>query len=143
MSGLSAKFSCSGQLDNLAVATEFVEGQAELYGLDTAKTLGLLLALEEAFVNICSYAYSDGAGEIELACGGEGDVFILEIADSGRPFDVLALPEPDTTLSIDDREIGGLGVLLIRRLTDAVSYRRENNRNILRMLLYRPEGGVP
>lgn len=124
---------CTAVLDNLAPATEFVEECAERCGLPQKKIYALALTLEEAFVNICSYAYPDGAGDAEISCGVDGDFFVLEIADSGSPFDVLSLPDPDTTLGIMEREIGGLGVHFIRTLSDSVSYRRENEQNILRM----------
>ena len=63
----------------------------------------------------------------------------MEITDQGMPFDVLSLPDPDTTPDIMERKIGGLGVYFIRKLTDEVSYRREDGRNILRLLLRRPK----
>lgn len=137
------KMHCAASLEKLNVLTEFVEECADRFGLDTKKKFGLLVAVEEAFVNICSYAYPDGAGETEISCATDGDVFVFEIADSGSPFDVLSLPDPDTTLDIMDREIGGLGVYFIRRLTDDVSYRRENGKNILRMALKRTQAGNP
>jgi serine/threonine-protein kinase RsbW len=133
----SGKIQCAAKIDKLNEVIEFVEDSADRFGLETKKKFGLLVAVEEAFVNICSYAYPAGEGQVEVCCGGEGDSFVLEIADSGDPFDVLSLPDPDTTLDIMDREIGGLGVYFIRRLTDEVSYRRENGQNILRMALKR------
>ncbi|MFH7325854.1 ATP-binding protein [Desulfurivibrio sp. C05AmB] len=120
-------------LENLALATEFVEECANRSGLDQRKKYALALVLEEAFVNICSYAYPGSAGDAEISCGEDGGVFVLEIADSGNPFDVLSLPDPDTKLGIMERKIGGLGVHLIRKLSDSVSYCRENERNVLRM----------
>lgn len=124
---------CAAVLDNLASAIEFVEECADRSDLHESKKYAPALVLEEAFVNICSYAYPDGAGDAEISCGGDGNVFVLEIADRGSPFDVLSLPDPDITLGIMEREIGGLGVHFIRKLSDSVSYRRENDRNILRM----------
>lgn len=129
------KMVCTAELENLPLATGFVEQRADHLGLAAKKKFGLLLALEEAFVNICSYAYPDGEGEVELGCGADEQDFVLEIADKGRPFDILALPEPDTSLDVTERGIGGLGVYFIRRLTDQVSYRRQRGRNILRMVL--------
>ena len=131
---------CAAKVENLAVLTDFVEECADRFGLEIKKKFGLLIAVEEAFVNICSYAYPDGAGLAEVSCGMNGDGFVLEIADRGMPFDVLSLPDPDTTLDLMERPIGGLGVYFIRRLTDDVSYRRENGRNILRMVL---AGSIP
>jgi anti-sigma regulatory factor (Ser/Thr protein kinase) len=136
MSLTSDKIQCVAKVENLNQVTDFVEECADRFGLETKKKFGLLVAVEEAFVNICSYAYPDGEGEAEVCCRADGEAFVLEIADKGSPFDVLSLPDPDTTLDIMDREIGGLGVYFIRRLTDDVSYRRENGRNILRLGLY-------
>jgi anti-sigma regulatory factor (Ser/Thr protein kinase) len=124
-------------VENLNELTGFVEECADGSGLDTNKKFSLLIAVEEAFVNICSYAYPDGTGVAELSCGADGAAFVLEIADNGKPFDVLSLPDPDTTLDIMEREIGGLGVHFIRKLSDDVSYRRENGQNILRMVFNR------
>lgn len=132
---------CAAHVENLPLLSEFVEQRADRFGLETKKKIGLLVALEEAFVNVCSYAYPAGEGEVELACGAQDDAFVLEIADKGRPFDVLSLPDPDTGLGIMEREIGGLGVYFIRSLTDDVSYRRENGQNILRLVLRRAELG--
>lgn len=133
---------CAATVENLALVTEFVEAAADRFGLDTKKKFGALVALEEAFINICSYAYPNGEGEAELACGDDGDAFLLEIADKGAPFDVLSLPEPDTSLDIMDREVGGLGVHFIRKLSDSASYRRENGQNILRLVFRRSLEGV-
>jgi anti-sigma regulatory factor (Ser/Thr protein kinase) len=127
----------AANVDKLAEVTEFVEECADHFKLDAKKKFGLLVALEEAFVNICSYAYPNRDGLIEIFSEEDGDGFVLEITDSGNPFNVLSLPDPDLSLDIQDREIGGLGVYFIRRLTDNVSYRRENDRNILRLVLNR------
>lgn len=128
------RIECTATVENLAALTEFVEAAAERCGLEARKSFGVLVALEEAFVNICSHAYSDGPGPVEVACGADGEAFVLEISDNGTAFDLLSLPEPDTTSDILDRQIGGLGVHFIRTLSDSVSYRREKGRNILRML---------
>jgi len=133
---------CAASVGNLFLVTEFVEECADRFGLETKRKFGLLVAVEEAFVNICSYAYPDREGEAELSCAVGGDAFVLEIADRGAPFDVLSLPDPDTTLGIMEREIGGLGVHFIRSLSDSVSYRREDGRNVLRMEFRPAEKGL-
>jgi serine/threonine-protein kinase RsbW len=122
-------------LENLSRANEFIESCADRFGFDTKKKFSVSLILEEAFVNICSYAYPDGKGDAEISCYREGSAMVLEIADAGLPFDVLSLPDPDITLSLEDRQTGGLGIHFIRSLADKVSYRRENNRNILRITI--------
>jgi anti-sigma regulatory factor (Ser/Thr protein kinase) len=78
---------------NLPLVTGFVEGCAQRFGLEANQMFGLLIAVKEAFANICR----DGEGEAKLACCADGDALVLEIADQGIPFDLLSLPEPDTT----------------------------------------------
>lgn len=121
------------RVENLDAANAFVEACYERSGLDPAKTFNVLLTLEEAFVNICHYAYPDGTGDVDISCALDSGNFVLEVADSGSQFDVLSLPDPDTTLSIEDRPIGGLGILLIKTLSRP-SYRRDGGRNVLRMV---------
>ncbi len=128
---------CLATLENLTRVTAFVEGCADRFNLTTKKKFGALVAIEEAFVNICSHAYPAGEGMVAITCETDGASFVLEIADAGRPFDVLSLPEPDTTSALLDRQIGGLGVHFIRNLSDEVSYRREKGQNILRMVFKR------
>jgi serine/threonine-protein kinase RsbW len=118
---------------NLDAVNAFVEECADCFGLDAGKKFGVLLALEEVFVNICSYAYADGQGDARITCMDDGGVFVLEISDRGRPFNVLSNPDPDTKLDIEDRPIGGLGIHLVRKLSDGASYLRQDDWNILRM----------
>jgi anti-sigma regulatory factor (Ser/Thr protein kinase) len=134
---------CAATLDNLNQVIEFVEEAADRFQLATKKKFGLLIAVEEAFVNVCHYAYPDAEGDASISCGADNGAFVVEIADSGAPFDVLSLPEPDTTSDIMDRQIGGLGVHFIRTLTDQVSYRREEGNNILQMILHKAEDTPP
>ena len=67
----------------------------------------------------------------------EGDAFTLDISDWGEPFDVLSLPEPDTTRDVMHRPLGGLGVDFIRTFSKSATYQRDDDRNVLRML-FRP-----
>jgi anti-sigma regulatory factor (Ser/Thr protein kinase) len=122
------------RVENLAVATEFVEACADRATLDPKVRFGLQLALEEAFVNVCSYAYPGGVGAVEVTCSSGEQEFVLDIVDRGVPFDSLALPEPDTTAGIMDRRVGGLGIHFIRNLTQNVTYRREDDRNVLSLV---------
>jgi anti-sigma regulatory factor (Ser/Thr protein kinase) len=127
----------AARIDNLPAVTEFVDACADRFGLDGVTKFGLLLAAEEAFVNICRYAYSQGEGAAELSCESEGDAFVLDISDRGRPFDVLSLPEPNTTADSMHRPLGGLGIHFIRKFANSVTYHRDDDRNVLRMV-FRP-----
>ena len=93
------------------------------------------LAMEEALVNIFNYAYQDNTGDVEVICSLNNDLFIVDIIDSGIPFNVLSHKDPDLTSDISEREIGGLGVFLMKKLTDDIQYCRENEKNILRFVI--------
>ena len=91
------------------------------------------LAVDELFTNIASYAYAPGSGEatIQLNFDEACRVASITFIDSGVPYDPLQKPDPDVTLSADEREIGGLGIYMAKKATDKMEYRRENNQNIL------------
>lgn len=92
------------------------------------------LALEEHLTNVLAYAYTDKAAhDIRISLAIEGRCLQIEVADDGRPFNPLSHPAPDTSLPLDQRPRGGLGIHLIRQFMDELDYRREADRNILRM----------
>ncbi len=94
------------------------------------------LAAEEIFVNIAHYAYKDKlpAGQtwdVYISCTMENDMLCIIFRDTGVPFNPLARPDPDITLSAQDRSIGGLGIYLTKKYMDSVEYRYEGDQNIL------------
>ena len=91
------------------------------------------LVTEEIFVNIASYAYSEPGGFATIRrSGGEGpEGLTLTFIDSGAPYDPLQKPDPDLTLSIDERPIGGLGMFLVKKIVDEAYYKYEGEQNIL------------
>ena len=91
------------------------------------------LAIEEIFVNIASYAYPSGSGDVTITADVSGVPKTLTVAfqDSGTPFDPLAKEDPDITLPIEQRRIGGLGIFLVKEYMDDVSYRYADGKNIL------------
>ena len=116
----------------------FVSACATAEQLAPSKVVDLELATEEAFINICSYAYAAGTGEVAVRCApGEMQQFITEIVDTGQPFDLPALPPAVVTATADSRHIGGRGIMLIRTMVDAVNYRREGEHNILQLVMQR------
>jgi anti-sigma regulatory factor (Ser/Thr protein kinase) len=125
------------RIGKLAEIEQFVDGCAEQSGLDATRMSGLQVAVEEAFVNICNYAYPNTTGRVSITAEAAGEDLVLEISDHGIPFNVLLLPDPDTSQDIHEREVGGLGCYLIRKLTDKASYRRKNGANILTLVMHR------
>ena len=92
------------------------------------------LALEEHLTNVLAYGYEDKAAHgIVVRLTIEGRCLQIEVADDGRPFNPLSQPAPDTSLPLEQRPLGGLGIHLIRQFMDELDYRREAGKNILRM----------
>ncbi len=113
---------------------EWMEVTGEQLGLPMAAVFQLNLALEEAFVNVVDYAYPGKNGmPVQLNMDGTGETLTFTLIDEGEPFDPTTLDEPDTSLSAEERPIGGLGVFLVKQIMDEVRYERQGNRNILTM----------
>lgn len=92
------------------------------------------LALEEHLTNVLAYGYKDKAAhDIVVRLTIEGRWLELEVADDARPFNPLSRPAADTSLPLDQRPPGGLGIHLIRQFMDELDYRREADKNIFRM----------
>lgn len=114
---------------------EFVLAEAEARGLPAAMSAKLDLVLEEALVNVINYAYPDGQGMIHVACyqAGEGGSrqVCVRIEDSGPPFDPFAREDPDISVGMEERSVGGLGIYFIKEMADEARYDRENDKNVL------------
>ena len=128
-------------LDQLDVFQEFISAAAAPV-LSPERIGQMQLAVEEALVNIFNYAYGEnGAGEVTAICDMDADGrFRVRFRDQGVAFDMLAAADPDTTLSVDDRAVGGLGIFFIKEMVDEVFYRRAGEVNELTFIfLPRPE----
>ena len=93
----------------------------------------IILAIDEAFTNIANYAYGDKEGKVEISIQKDDNVITIVMRDEGKLFDPLKKDDPDLSLSAEERQIGGLGVFLVKKNLDDVSYSYENNRNVLTM----------
>ena len=103
--------------------------------VDQSLSRQLRLAVEEAVVNVIDYAYPAGQeGDIEIQMKSDGKTLKTIIIDSGVAFDPTAKEKADTSLSAEDRQIGGLGILLVRELMGTINYERENGKNILTLI---------
>jgi anti-sigma regulatory factor (Ser/Thr protein kinase) len=94
------------------------------------------VAIEEVFVNVAHYAYPDSTGDMTLHIGFDESsrTVTFRMTDRGVPFDPLKKPDPDITLSAEEREIGGLGIFIAKKTMDSLSYAYENGENILTMM---------
>jgi anti-sigma regulatory factor (Ser/Thr protein kinase) len=96
----------------------------------------LNLVLEEVVSNIIRHGYGGREdGEVKLAIRFTSEAIAVTVEDQGIPFNPLLLPDPDLTVPLEEREVGGLGVYLVRKFTDEVDYRFEGGRNILRLVM--------
>ena len=142
MMAIPATIILPAKLDSLYESMNFVSSCAREQGFSEERINEIELALEEVLVNIFNYAYKESSieGNVEITCRlGDAESLVIEIADSGLPFDILAVREPDVTAEIDERPIGGLGVFFVKRLMDDVKYRREAERNILTLMVRKTE----
>ena len=114
----------------------FVEETLEGYGCPMKIQMAVCVAIEEVFVNVAHYAYGNGEGDMNLGIGfdEENRTITFRMTDKGVPFDPLQKPDPDITLSAEEREIGGLGIFIAKKTMDSLSYSYENGENILTMI---------
>lgn len=120
-----------GELDLMA---QFIEETGEELGLDMELLMNLNLVLEEMVSNIIFYAYPDGTeGTIELAVESDGKELTFFINDYGREFDPTQKDDPDVSINPAERDIGGMGIFIVRNIMDKVTYQRLNGKNILTM----------
>jgi anti-sigma regulatory factor (Ser/Thr protein kinase) len=122
----------------LDVAQDFVRSvmqEAEV-ACDTINAIELVA--EEVFINIALYAYkgSESGGDVTVRCAVERGCLSLEFSDNGVFFNPLKQKDPDVTLGVEEREPGGLGLFMVKKIMDVVEYRRESGKNILRMCKY-------
>ena len=110
----------------------FVKQVCEHLNIDKSLTSKLRLAVEEVVVNAMEYAYPKGmTGDINIRATSNGQRLTFTITDSGIPFNPTDVPVADTTLSVEERPIGGLGILLVRQLMDSINYERIDGKNVL------------
>ena len=122
--------------DALSEVLGFVEETLESYECSMKNQTAICVAIEEVFVNVASYAYGEGSGDVTLDIGfdeANRDV-TFRLIDQGVPFDPLKKPDPDITLAIEERQVGGLGIFIVKKTMDTVHYAYEDGKNILTMI---------
>ena len=120
-------------LENIPVVTAFIDEQLETRSCSMRAQLQIDVAIDELFGNISHYAYPNGTGDVTVRFDFDETTRTASITfiDSGIPFDPLQKDDPDVTISADKREVGGLGIFMVKKTMDSVKYRYENGCNIL------------
>ena len=134
-----ADITVPARLESLEGLVKSATASALQWGLAGEGLFAVELVTEEAVVNVFKYAYPHGEGNVRLRCMEDGDRFVIEVTDWGLPFDATALPDPDITSPLEERPVGGLGIHLIKKMSDEMRYTREDGQNILRLFI-RKEG---
>ncbi|WP_026527415.1 ATP-binding protein [Butyrivibrio sp. VCD2006] len=121
------------KVDNLNNVMVFIDEELESAGCTMKAQMQIDVAVEELFVNIASYAYGDGTGNATIIADVDGAASKATITfiDEGVPYDPLAKDDPDVTLSAAERQIGGLGIFIVKKSMDDVIYKYEDGKNIL------------
>ena len=121
--------------ENIAAVTDFVNEQLEAHGCSTKVQTQIDIAIDELFGNIAHYAYTPGVGPatVRVELVEEPLSVVITFIDNGVPYDPLEKEDPDTTLPADERQIGGLGIYVVKKSMDAVEYGYKGGQNILKI----------
>ena len=122
--------------ESLSAVLGFVEETLEGFKCPMKLQMAICVAIEEVFVNVAHYAYPDSEGDMSLQIGfdAQSRAITFRMTDRGIPFDPLKKPDPDITLSAEEREVGGLGIFIAKKTMDSLTYTYENGENILTMI---------
>ena len=125
----------SATLENVPKVTEFVDEQLEAHGCSMKAQTQIDIAIDELFSNIVHYAYHPGVGPatVRVEVLEEPLSVIITFIDQGVPYDPLSNADPDVTLSAEDREIGGLGIYIVKKNMSEITYEYKDGKNILRI----------
>ena len=120
-------------VENVVTATDFVDARLEEAGCPLKAQMQLDIVIDEIFSNIAKFAYAPGKGQAEVSVEIEEDpkAAVVTFADSGMPYNPLAVDDPDITLPVEQRQIGGLGILIVKKTMDDVYYEHRDGKNIL------------
>ncbi len=130
----SVSFALFNSKDELTRLPELVESFGETHNLDPRSVFSLSLALDELLTNVIDYGYCDcDRHAIEVTMSMEGDQLHVRIEDDGAPFNPLKADEPELDVPLEQRkrQIGGMGIHLVKHFMDSLSYERAGGRNVV------------
>ena len=121
------------EVENLDNVLAFVDEELEKFDCPPKIQVQIDVAVEELFVNIAHYAYKPEKGNATIKVEVQESPLsvIITFVDNGVPYDPLAKPDPDVTLSAEEREIGGLGIFMVKKSMDDIKYEYKDGKNIL------------
>ena len=112
---------------------DFINAELEAHDVPMKAIMQLDIAIEEIFVNIAHYAYNPEIGQAAITVDVDDAArsIAIRFMDRGKPYDPLSREDPDVTLGVEERQIGGLGIYMVKKSMDEVSYAYEGGQNIL------------
>lgn len=127
------ELSIEAKVDNLGKVLAFVDGQLETFACPMKQQMQINVAVEELYVNVAQYAYAPEVGMVTLRVEtvGEPHSVMITFIDSGRPYNPLEKPDPDITLPAEERQIGGLGIYMVKKSMDDMAYEYRDGKNVL------------
>ena len=122
-------------VENMGTVTDFVNEHLEIYDCPMKAQMQIDIAIDELFGNIAHYAYNPETGDATVRVEVVEDPLsvIITFIDNGMPYDPLAQSDPDITLSAEEREIGGLGIYMVKKTMDDITYEYKDGQNILKI----------
>ena len=133
MTGAMKTITTKAETANIEAITAFVDQELEARGCPVRQQMQIRVAIDEIVANVANYAYVRGSGNltVNFAFEEQDRTAVLTFIDEGIPYDPVKKEDPDITLPAQEREIGGLGIFLVRKIMDDMNYRREGGKNIL------------
>lgn len=122
-------------VDNITSVTDFVDEQLEAFGCPFKAKMQIDIAIDELFGNIAHYAYKPdvGSATVRVEVNENPRAAIITFIDRGVQYDPLTAEEPDTTLSAEERRLGGLGIYIVKKSMDEITYEYKDGQNILKI----------
>ncbi len=132
------EISMEARTENIDAITDFINAGLEALDCPLKAQTQIDVAVDEILANISSYAYAPGIGPVTVRFEADADppAAVITFMDTGIPFDPLQNADPDISLPAEAREVGGLGVFLVRRIMDEVRYEHRDGMNVLQIKKY-------
>ena len=118
-------------IDNIPRLTEYVDEYLDELDCPMKARVQIDVSIDELFCNIASYAYPGSVGQATVRADYADGRFTLTFIDRGVPYNPLLKEDPDTSLSVDERQIGGLGIFMVKKAMDGMDYEYSDGRNIV------------
>jgi len=131
--GLFRELVLQARIENISRATDFINEQLKEYSCSVRTLSQIDIAIDELFSNIAQYTYDKGEGEVVIRFSYDDATHMATIVfiDQGIPFDPLKQEDPDISVPAKERKIGGLGIFLVKKIMDHITYHYEDGKNIL------------